>query len=115
MLHDELVAVSAVGEGPGMAEAFATLAVWWGRETMYFSSPTAMYEHPAMRAIIAMGPGVVPLILAELRREIGHWYGALRQLTGIEAALGEETMEGARQAWLDWGAEHGRIAWDGEA
>ena len=59
--------------------------------------------------IIGLGPRVVPLVLEDLAGKGGHWFWALLVLTGNDEARGEQTMEGARQAWLRWGRGQGLI------
>ena len=51
-----------------------------------------------------MGKPALPLILSALEAEPDHWFYALWQITGVDAAAGEVTVEGARQKWLAWGA-----------
>ncbi len=51
---------------------FEELARRWERETAFCSSASEIVGHPAYQEIIALGRGVVPLILAELRRRPNH-------------------------------------------
>jgi hypothetical protein len=90
-------------------EGFNRLAAEWKSQAEFLSSPTKIAELPAYRAIIAMGPAAVPLILNELRREPDHWFIALKRITGAdpvpEDARGDIDRMGA--AWLNWGQMHG--------
>ena len=91
---------------------FDRLAAEWKRETRFQSSTTAMEEHPAYQAIIAMGEDALPLILEDLRQSMDHWFMALRSITG-ESPIREEDrgkISAIRAAWLDWGVRHGYIA-----
>ena len=90
---------------------FDRLAAQWREETRYHSSSDIMAEHPAYQAIIAMGEDVIPLILENLRTGGGHWFMALRSITG-ESPIREEDrgkIQAIRAAWLDWGVREGYI------
>jgi hypothetical protein len=54
-----------------------------------------------------MGQGVVPLLLAELRREPDDWFWALHALTGANPvpATGRGNVRAMAEAWLQWGLE----------
>ena len=84
---------------------FNRLAQQWRSETGFQSSVARIAMHPAYQRIIAMGPAVLPLILRELEHEPGHWMWALKYLAGFDIAEREETIDGARTAWLGWGRE----------
>ncbi len=90
---------------------FDRLAAQWREETRYHSSSTIIEEHPAYQAIIAMGENVIPLILENLRASGGHWFMALRSITG-ESPIREEDrgkIQAIRAAWLEWGVREGYI------
>ena len=61
---------------------FDQLADDWERAVAYLSDSTLREAHPAYRAIVALGPPVVPLLLADLERTHRHWFAALAELTG---------------------------------
>ena len=63
-------------------ERFARLASQWHAETAHLSSTSQMAMHPAYQEIIGMGWAAVPLILADLMQNRGHWFWALRAITG---------------------------------
>ena len=90
---------------------FDRLAALWKQETRYQSSTTAVEEHPAYQAIIAMGEDVIPLILENLRTERGHWFMALRSITGKSLIREEDRgkISAIRATWLDWGVREGYI------
>jgi hypothetical protein len=67
---------------PSLAVRFRVLADEWQTDTRFLASPAASTEHPAYRAIVALGPAVVPLILADLAASPEPWFAALRELTG---------------------------------
>jgi hypothetical protein len=86
-------------------EQFESLARQWKAETALLSSTTAMVNHPCYRAIIALGPAVVPLLLRELEREPCHWFEALEAITGENPVPPEQwgNIPDMREAWLTWG------------
>ena len=90
---------------------FDRLAAQWREETRYHSSVTIIEEHPAYLAIIAMGAGVIPLILENMRAEGGWWYQALSQLTGVDVVREEHwgKVDAMDAAWLDWGVREGYL------
>src|SRR5262245_34606634 len=65
-----------------LASQFTALAAEWKAATALLSSSTAISNHPAYRAIIALGTPVVPLILRDLEQEPAHWFEALQAITG---------------------------------
>lgn len=107
--------VAAVEEGlrredrRALEKHFRELAATWKRERGPHSSAARLADHPAYRAIMALGPAVVPLILGELAREPDHWFRALHELTGAnpvpEAARGR--LNEMALAWLVWGRQQG--------
>ena len=50
------------------------------------------------------GLPAVPLILAELRRELDHWFWALRAITGEDPVPAERrgNMKEMVEIWLEW-------------
>ena len=76
----------------------------WLEDSMLDSLPDIMRDHDSYRAIIAMGPRVVPLIAAELRREPSFIFLALEDITGAdpvdEASMGH--LRATTDAWLKW-------------
>jgi hypothetical protein len=94
-------------EPSGIAEQFKTLAERWKDATALLSSTTAMVSHPAYRAIIALGPLVVPLLLRDLEREPIHWFEALQTITGDDPVPREHwgDMDAMRADWLTWGRQ----------
>ncbi len=70
-----------------------------------------MAKHPAYRQIVEMGPAVVPLLLAELKRKPDFWFAALREITGenpAPPASAGKIKEMAR-AWVEWGRKRGLV------
>jgi hypothetical protein len=89
--------------------AFERLADQWEADTAFESLVTTKAMHPAYQRIIGMGEAAVPFVLARLQREPGQWFWALTAMTGQDPAQGEDTLEGARAAWLRWGSERNMV------
>lgn len=92
---------------PRTAIEFETLAKRWKDETWFMSSIKKRIPHPAYLKIIALGKSIVPLIIAELRREPDYWHYALEALTGENPAENAETVREITESWLRWGTERG--------
>jgi len=80
---------------------FAALAERWRRETRFLSSLDEKILHPAYQSIIAMGKSAVPLVLSELESHHGHWFWALRFMSGEDSVPEGSNIAQARKAWLD--------------
>jgi hypothetical protein len=93
------------------ARAFQPLAEAWRAETAHLSSISAKVSHPAYLRIIALGEGVIPLILNRLQTEPAYWFAALRSLTGHDPVRPQDSgnFRAMRDAWLDWGRGQGLI------
>jgi hypothetical protein len=90
---------------------FERLAQEWHHETDVLSEPARAAMHPAYQRIIGLGPQVVPLILREMRAHGGHWFWALRSITG-EDPVGPEIggrIRLMKEACLTWGKEKGYL------
>lgn len=94
---------------PALARRFHALASEWRSATRFLSSPSATAAHPAYRAVVALGPDAVPLILAELADAPEPWFAALRELTGTDPVPPADRGHPAESAacWLAWGRERG--------
>jgi hypothetical protein len=92
-----------------LAKRFVALAATWHEETRFSSKMGRAAEHPAYQEIIAMGEKAVPLILAELEKNGGHWFIALHQITGANP-VPEESCGKVKEmaaAWIAWGRSKG--------
>jgi hypothetical protein len=94
------------------ARRFRSLAEVWHRETAALSSVSQMAMHPAYQEIIGMGRDAVPLILKELQQTPGHWFWALRAITGDDPVKPEHRgrVREMAAAWVEWGKERGYIS-----
>ena len=86
---------------------FLTLKTQWEADTAILSSVTEIALHPAYQQIIGMGHTAIHLILLEMRKRPGHWFWALKSITGEDPVLPEQRgrMKEMTQAWLRWGRE----------
>jgi hypothetical protein len=89
-------------------ERFKRLACDWEEAVAYQSSTTLRNSHPAYRAIVALGPEVIPYLLRDMETNQTHWFAALREITGADpvptSAAGN--VPKVIQAWLDWGRDN---------
>lgn len=88
---------------------FRRLAGQWLRETEHVSSIKKACMHPAYQRIIGMGPAVVPYLLRELEQNPDHWFWALNAITEEDPVRAEDSLDGAKMAWLQWGRENGDL------
>ena len=100
---------TAAAPSPALAARFHALAEEWQAATRFSSAPSAASEHPAYRAIIALGPAVVPLMFAELAIAPEPWFAALRELTGADPVPGADRgrPRAAAEHWLAWARARG--------
>lgn len=95
-----------------VARRFHGLATRWKVTTRYRSNTHTLRSHPIFQELLALGEPVVPLILAELRREPNvSWFTVLAAISGEDpapAALAGRVDDMAR-AWLDWGQHRGYV------
>jgi hypothetical protein len=94
-----------------LVSRFRDLTNEWKAETEFLSSPDDIAMHPAYQQIIGLGSATVPLILHELEREPGHWFWALRAITGEDPVPARDRgrVNAMAAAWLEWGRERGLI------
>jgi hypothetical protein len=87
---------------------FRRLADQWADETTFVSSSTEMVLNGAYQRIIGMGPAALPLILRRLESTGGHWFWALKYISGEDPVPADNLgdYEQMRGAWLNWGREH---------
>jgi hypothetical protein len=92
---------------------FGTLAAEWRITRDEFVSGISNFILPAYQQIIGLGPAVLPLIFAELEKQLDDWFWALRAITGEnpvpEEHLGD--LEAMRKDWLLWAAANG-LQWE---
>ena len=96
---------------PANRERFNELADQWEIETVFHSNSAMIVKHPAYREIISMGEPVVPLILQRMQAQGGHWFYALRDITGANPVKSDDRGKVAvmQASWLEWGEANGHI------
>ena len=95
---------------------FRRLAAQWEADTLVLSDRGKIMGHPAMRAIIAMGEEVVPIILRDLQAEPSLMVWALPEITGqnlappkIEGGFVKWNIAAQTETWLQWGRAKGLL------
>lgn len=90
---------------------FRALADQWRRETGMLSSSTQKTAHPAYQEIIGMGAAAIPLLLQEMQERGGHWFAALRAISGENPVPREcaGRVPKMSEYWLEWGRRQGYI------
>ena len=104
-------ATAQISTDEALEQKFRALADVWRREVGGYSLLNRIVAHPAYREIVEMGEAVLPLILEDLRDGGGHWYRALREITGENPVPEEDRgwSKKMRRAWVEWGEERGWI------
>lgn len=83
---------------------FLSLTSEWEKDTFLSSSVTEICSHPAYQQIIEMGNSVLPFIFRELSKRPGHWFCALKSITGKDPVPNEKKgqMKEMATIWLRW-------------
>ena len=92
-----------------LEQRFRRLEAQWKADTEFLSDAGKIMNHPAFRAIIALGEEVVPLMLRDLERQPSLWVWALPEITGespVPAGDGGNIRK-MSDAWLKWGRTKG--------
>jgi hypothetical protein len=97
-----------------LRERFEQLRDEWKAQSQCLSNTAQIAMLWSYQQIIGMGMPVVPLILAELRRETDHWFWALEAISAENPAPPEAVgkVEQTAEAWLDWGRRKGLLSED---
>ena len=84
---------------------FFNLKSQWEKETATISSVTELAIHPCYQQIIGMGPSAIPLILNEMVAKPGHWFWALKSITGQDPVPRKYRgrIKEMTKSWLQWG------------
>jgi hypothetical protein len=97
-------------------QRFRRLEAQWRADTRFLSDPGKIMGHPAMRAIIAMGQEIVPIILRDLQAKESLLVWALPEITGENPALPASDscfvkwdIGAQAETWLQWGRAKGFV------
>src|SRR5579862_5416608 len=88
---------------------FQKLADAWRDETRYVSSTTRITSSPSYRAIVDLGPPVVPILIQALQANpYEKWHAALHELTHANPLGPRDTgkPKAVAAAWTRWWEEH---------
>ena len=92
-----------------VAVRFQSLLAEWKADRAPSSSVAQLAMHPAYQQIIGLGPDVMPMIFREMSTTPGHWFWALRALSGENPV--EESHRGdvpkMTEDWLNWARQEG--------
>jgi hypothetical protein len=90
---------------------FHMLKKEWEIDTAVKSSISEIVIHPAYQQIIGMGPTAIPFILSEMKIKRGHWFWALKSITGEDPVAPSDrgNITKMTEMWLLWGREQGYI------
>lgn len=96
---------------------FNELVAQWHREIRHRSSLRRIVFSKAYLSIMLMAADddrhrqlITKLVLEELKNKGGHWFWALRALTGADPTKPEdEDFQHVRDAWIRWGIENGYL------
>jgi hypothetical protein len=90
---------------------FLMLKSQWEADTAPLSSITKIAMHPAYQQIIGMGSSAVPLILSEMQGNPGHWFWALKSITGEDPTSFADRgrIRAMTESWLRWGRDNGYL------
>jgi len=109
-----IVALMEVGSTPSpqTRQRFHDLAERWRKESGHLSSLEKRAMLPSYQQIIGLGPQAVPLLIERLREEPGHWFWALRAITGVNPVSPEHVgrVKDMADDWIRWAKDNGMTA-----
>jgi hypothetical protein len=90
---------------------FRELAGAWKSQRPATSFSFQLAMHPAYQRIIGLGKAALPLILAELEKDLDHWFWALRAISGEDPVPLESRgkLNEMANAWINWGRGKGYV------
>lgn len=96
-------------EFPTVESKFHALAERWRDHNL--GRAVTDYGDLSYLQIIGMGPVVIPLLLENLRTDMGNWIFALKCITGEQAEPVTKPVnpEYIIDLWLEWGQRNGFI------
>jgi hypothetical protein len=89
-------------------QQFNELVEKWREETRHLSSLTDIVLNFNYQRIIGMGPAALPFIFEELSTNGGHWFWALRAITGEDPVPPQDrgNIPNMKNAWIEWCRKH---------
>lgn len=105
------ISIPLTYQAENVGERFKVLVESWQEQTRFMSSSTDIAMHPSYQQIIGLGKPALPLIMEELQKNDGHWFWALKAISGIDPVPLEERGQFQKMAerWLTWGREEGLL------
>jgi hypothetical protein len=93
---------------PDLERKFNLLAEQWRQKTMFMSRAADITSDFTYYQIVGLGRSIIPLILRQVQRGEGHWFLALRALTGENPVAAEDAGHLAKmaQSWINWGRRY---------
>ncbi len=87
-------------------DEYRRLLALWQEERQRFAVSSNTHDYwkgPYGKAIVALGPAIIPHLIAELRKGDFFFNAPLALITKVDIANGESTSEQANAAlWLKW-------------
>ncbi len=92
-----------------ITKAYAEYFARWHAETLFMSNPIAITTNEFYLRMIALGPVVVPLLLAGIKNGETFLADALATVTGAQPVQKEDYGIGKRirESWIEWGHQQG--------
>ncbi|MGV8083312.1 MAG: cold-shock protein [Coriobacteriia bacterium] len=89
-------------------DRFNQLADEWLEQSEHMSSAAQMAMLPSYQQIIGMGTAAVPLIIKRLQERHGHWFWALKSITGEDPVRPEHRgrVDDMASDWIEWASHH---------
>jgi hypothetical protein len=83
---------------------FKFLKKKWEDETIFMSSSSDIVMNFNYQMMIGMGPQALPFIRDELKVNAGHWFWALKAITGTDPVHEADrgNLPKMTRSWLDW-------------
>ena len=109
----EAVRLAAIArETHDLRNEFARLKRRWKTETAGDSVGTSILLHEAYLSIIGMGRPALPLILEDMEQHGGHWFAALKAISGEDPVPRDDRgrIRKMQNSWIEWGRDRGIIS-----
>ena len=98
-------------EGALVAEAFRAMLALWEYDTLVYSDPNRIKDHPVYRCLVSLGDRVVGLLLNQIAKDpyIGIVM-ALHEIVPTPPTIPEQlygNVYAIAKIWVAWGQQHG--------